>query len=152
MNLNAIHETIIMLHKAKMKQKEIANKLKVGQSTVSRIIQRYKAGADISDQRKFRNGKQLQVSIRCLNHIRIASARNPTATAQEIRAIVGGKCLLLSKRTIQRYLKRVGCLPYRPSKSHNSRESSVDVGKDGHWTIDLSILQMRFFPMKHTFH
>lgn len=117
MNLNAIHETIIMLHKAKMKQKEIANKLKVGQSTVSRIIQRYKAGADISDQRKFRNGKQLQVSIRCLNHIRIASARNPTATAQEIRAIVGGKCLLLSKRTIQRYLKRVGCLPYRPSKS-----------------------------------
>ena len=46
MNLNAIHQSIIMLHKTKMNQKEIANMLEVSQSTVSKIIQRDKSRAD----------------------------------------------------------------------------------------------------------
>ena len=59
----------------------------------------------------------MQLKIREIRRIRIESGKDSTATARKIRQLVGGKCLSLSIRTIQRYLMRVGRLLYRPSKS-----------------------------------
>ena len=59
----------------------------------------------------------MQLSIGEMRRIRIESAKDPTPTTRKNRQLVGGNCLSLSIRTIQRYLKRVGRLVCHPGKS-----------------------------------
>ena len=139
---------IIRLHLSGIKQSEIAKQVKIHQSTISRILKRYKTTGDSSKKHKTGSWRKMQLSIREMRRIRIESAKDPTATARKIRQLVGGKCLSLSIRTIQRYLMRVGRLVYRPGKS-------VWVGKSSQkfrffkcrffcWDLYLTSFQFKF--------
>ena len=112
-----LKKTIIALHNSGSSSHKIAHQLSLSQSTVSRLIKRYKQTGDDVPSRKKGSGGRFSLSTREIRIINRESLIHPHLTAANIQVSVGGKCQNLSVRTIRRYLRRSNILAYRPSKS-----------------------------------
>ena len=113
----SIRRLILIKFREKKTQQQISNETNVPQSTISRILKRYKENGEISAQRKSRCGRKRKLSDRLNRSIKNASIRNPRATARDIQSEVGMGALDVSIDSIKRSLRRSGLTTYRPLKS-----------------------------------
>jgi len=112
-----IRQRIITLHSQGLSQRTIARCLLLSQTAVSRVVRRFKKNTACIPARKIGSGGKFVLSKREIRRLKMISTAHPHYTAAQIQSSVGGNCLKCSIRTIQRYLRRVGCFPYRPAKS-----------------------------------
>ena len=98
-----------------------AQQLIISQSTVSRILKRFKVTGGTENKHKTSSREHLALTVQEIRQIGIVLEKDPTATARKIRDLVSGKSLLLSFQTMQRYLKRVGRLAFGTKSHHDSR-------------------------------
>ena len=112
-----IRQKIIQFFREGDSQREIAQRLSISQSAVSRLIKRSKKTGASIPSRKIASGRRNSLSMREIRRLKMESSAHPEWSAAQIQATVGGNCAKLSLRTMQRYLIKAGCLPYRPVKS-----------------------------------
>jgi len=134
-----IKELVIVKYKEGLKQKQICDHLNLHKSVVCRIIQKYRKTGSVQSQRPGRCGRHLSLSAKEMSKIKRQSIKDPKATAREIQAGVGGKCLDLSVRSMRRYLLRTGRLSFRPIHSPSLNAKQMRNRKrwarsKSHWT------------------
>ena len=110
-----IRNMIISKYKLGMKQKVIATDLHVSPSMVCRLKKQFNATGEVTPRRKERCGRKPKLSERELRKIHRQSLGNPGLTAREVQGAVGGSVVQASLRTVQRSIRKVGLIPYRPS-------------------------------------
>lgn len=108
-------------------QKDISTTLKISQSTVSRLIAKYKNGQSLNTKRPGRCGRKRTLTSRTTRLIVRQAITNPHFTSFQIQRAVGGDALRVSTRTIRRNLRRHDVAAFRPRKSPalNKRQMMV---------------------------
>jgi len=113
---DAIRRRIIQLSRENVSQREISRRLIVPQSTISGILKRFRANKDFDSRRKGRCGRKAALTRKEQAMLRWASVKNPVFSARQLQSSVAGTCSTLSLRCIQKYLKKLGRIAYRPLK------------------------------------
>lgn len=122
-----VRKLVIQKYLQKLTQSDIAQQLNVCQSTVSRLISRYKSSGTLTALRKGKCGRKRLLSARTDRLLARASKKNPRATAADIQKTVGGDANMVSLCTIKRSLRRSDRLAYRPNKSPQWNASQMRV-------------------------
>ena len=112
----SIRTRIIALFKENLPQRQISARLLVPRSTVKDIIKKFKATNSIQSTRKGRCGRKSQLTMRDQRSLLRCSAEDPTRTARQLQACVGGNCAKVTTRTVRSYLQRLGQQAVRPRK------------------------------------
>ena len=89
-------------------QMKIASLVKRSQPTVSGVLKQYNATGSASNRRKGNCKRPFLLNKRQM------LLGDPTASAREIQAKLGGQFTKISLRSIQRYLRRVHCFAFHP--------------------------------------
>ena len=119
----AVRKLVIEKSLQGLTQSEIAQQLNLCQSTVSRLIARYKSSGTLTPLRKGKCGRKRLLSARTDRLLARASKKNPRATAADIQKTVGGDANMVSLCTI----KRSDRLAYRPNQSPHWKPSQMRV-------------------------
>ncbi len=98
----AVRKLVIEKSLQGLTQSEIAQQLNLCQSTVSRLIARYKSSGTLTPLRKGKCGRKRLLSARTDRLLARASKKNPRATAADIQKTVGGDANMVSLCTIKR--------------------------------------------------
>jgi len=135
----AIKNLIIHHFERKLSQRQIAKMVNVSQGSVGRVVRHYLATKTVLKSKMERTGRKENLSFRMKRRLRMVSASNPSYTARQVQQAVGGSCLAMSLRSIQRYLKKVGRFCYKPTKSPTWTKKQCRVRKQWckqykHWT------------------
>ena len=103
--------------RTKATQKQISEMLQVPRPTVQRIIQRYRTTGVIKSQRHGHCGRKRKLSTRMESALARSSRIDPTLTARQIQAEVGGSAIDVSLSTVKRTLRRKRRVAHRPLKA-----------------------------------
>lgn len=102
----AIREQVICLHTGGSSQRQIANQLKIAQTSVSYLIKKHRTGIGMDDLP--RTGRPRKITPRQERKLMIESKKCCTKTANELRNEVGLENIV-STSTVKRYLRK-NCL------------------------------------------
>ena len=112
-----VRQQILHHHLSGRSCREIALLALIPESTVNRLIERYRDTGDIHAKRFGNTGPRPLLSLRDERALARATVENPKLTARELRVSVGGKLTSVSIATVKWALRRQGRIAYRPRKS-----------------------------------
>jgi len=110
----AIRKLICSYYEEGYSQRKIAQFVKSTQASVFRVLKKYKATGEATSNRKGNCKRPFILNQRQMRQLRRCCLEDPCASARQIQSKLGGIFSNLSVRSVQRYLRRVNCFPFRP--------------------------------------